>query len=129
MTQVFSTDKSEGVRFEHDSISLDTFCSFDFIKSKSKGVFKKLVKQRTRDYALNELKSMQQKHSKMKNLQYEDIQVQDYLTRCDINTEQKKLIFKYRTRMAEFGENYRGGRTQVGGRGEKTVNLLSGVRV
>ena len=27
MTQLFSTDKSEGVGFEHDSISLDTFCS------------------------------------------------------------------------------------------------------
>ena len=49
----------------------------------------------------------------MKKMHYEDIQVQAYFTRCDINTEQKKLIFKYRTRMAEFGENFRGGREQV----------------
>ena len=88
--------------------------SFDFIKSKSKGVFKKLVKEKARDYALRKLKNIQLKHSKMKKLQYEDIQVQDYFTRCDINTEQKKLIFKYRTRMAEFGENFRGGGQRTG---------------
>ena len=37
------------------------------------------------------------------------MKIQDYFVREDLNTKQKKLIFKLRTRMAEFGENYRGG--------------------
>ena len=49
----------------------------------------------------------------MNNLQYENIEIQDYFLRNDITNEQKKLIFKFRTRMANFGENFKGGRSQV----------------
>ena len=56
---------------------------------------------------------MQQKHSKMKNLCYEEIKIQNYFLRHDIDNEQKKNLFLYRTRMADYGENYRGGRKEV----------------
>ena len=56
---------------------------------------------------------MQDKHSKMKNLNYTSIMMQNYFKRTDLNVEQKKMIFKFRTRMSEFGENFRGGRDQV----------------
>ena len=49
----------------------------------------------------------------MKNLTYESLRIQNYFTRTDITIEEKKTIFKYRTRMADFGENYKGGRGQV----------------
>ena len=87
--------------------------SFDCIKSKSKDVFKKLVRQKSRDFALKKLTNMQQKHSKMKNLYYKEIKTQNYFSRDDIDNEQKKMLFQYRTRMAEYGENFRGGRKQV----------------
>ena len=49
---------------------------------------------------------MQDKHTKMNNLHYEGIKMQNYFYRNDINNEQKKLIFKFRTRMANFGDNH-----------------------
>ena len=39
--------------------------------------------------------------------------MQNYFKRTDLNVEQKKMLFKFRTRMSEFGENFRGGRDQV----------------
>ena len=49
----------------------------------------------------------------MKNLQYRAFKIQNYFYRTDITNDQKKIIFKFRTRMADFGENYRGARDQV----------------
>ena len=86
---------------------------FNFIKSKSKGVYKKLIKEKTNEYALKTLQGMQDKHSKMKNLNYSSITMQNYFKRRDLDVEQKKTIFKFRTRMSEFGDNFRGGREQV----------------
>ena len=39
---------------------------------------------------------------------YNDLTIQHYLTREDITIQQKKMLFKYRTRMENFGENFRG---------------------
>ena len=49
----------------------------------------------------------------MEKLDYNEIKMQKYLLSEQLKPKQKRLIFKYRTRMAEFGENYRGGRSQV----------------
>ena len=49
----------------------------------------------------------------MKDLKYESIKIQKYFTRSDLSIEQKKLLFKFRTRMSDFGENYRAGRDKV----------------
>ena len=49
----------------------------------------------------------------MKDLKYESIKIQKYFTRSDLSIEQKKLLFKFRTRMSDFGENYRAGREKV----------------
>ena len=49
----------------------------------------------------------------MENIYYEDFEIQRYFTREDIKIEQKKIIFKFRTRMAKFGQNYRGGNEKI----------------
>ena len=46
----------------------------DFIKSKSKDSFKKLVKIKAADYALHELNRMKASHSKMDNIFYTKLQ-------------------------------------------------------
>ena len=88
-------------------------CSFNFILSKSKEASKNLVKRKTKEYAIKVLRKKQDTHSKMKNMNYEEIKIQKYLIREDISYEQKKIVFKFRTQMAIFGENYRGGRVEV----------------
>ena len=45
----------------------------------------------------------------MKNLQYSDLKIQPYLKINRLSLPVKRLLFKWRTRMAKFGGNYRGG--------------------
>ena len=80
----------------------------DFIKSKSKDSFKKLVKIKAADYALHELNHMKASHSKMDNVFYTKLQMQGYLKAKDITPEDAKMVFSYRTRMADYTENFRG---------------------
>ena len=92
-----------------DLIDLKIPCSFDFIKSKSKQAFKNLVKSKVKSYALRILKTKQQKHSKMSNLQYSSLDIQSYFTSSQLKQEDKRTIFRYRVKMARYGENFRGG--------------------
>ena len=88
-------------------------CSFDLIEKKSKEAFKKMVKTRAKEYALELLLKKQESHSKMENLSYTDIKIQDYFNSDQMNNEQKRMLFRFRTRMERFGENFRAGNDHV----------------
>ena len=45
----------------------------------------------------------------MKNLSYTCLELQDYLLLKNMNTFQANAMFKFRLRMAPFGENFRSG--------------------
>ena len=84
-----------------------------FLKSKSKSSFKNILKKKAIEYAFEELTEKQAKHSKMENLQYSELAIQNYFLQPGINIDEIRSIFKYRTRMAPFGENFRAGRESV----------------
>ena len=44
----------------------------------------------------------------MTNLNYSKLAIQDYLKLENCTTKQAKIMFRFRCRMAEFGENFRG---------------------
>ena len=88
-------------------------CNFESIKSKSREAFKRLVRIRAKEYALLELTRKQEKHSKMDNLHYPELKPQEYLTSANTRIEIVRNIFRYRVRMAPFGENFRGGEDHV----------------
>ena len=75
------------------------------IKSKSKLSFKRLVKVKTKEYALEYLLSLKVKHSKLSSLQYSDLSMQKYLKDPKITVNEAKNIFKFRTRTAHFKDN------------------------
>ena len=56
---------------------------------------------------------MKESHSKMKNVQHNSLQLQDYFKDPQLSVENKRDIFSARTRMADFGENFKGPRTFV----------------
>ena len=87
--------------------------SFEHITSYSRTAFKSLIKEKAKELALYILTEKQQSHTKTKNLVYDTMKIKPYLTSKDLTLQQKKLIFRYRTRMENFGENFRGGRQQV----------------
>ena len=67
-----------------------------------------MVKVKTKDYALKYLLELKEKHSKMDSLQYDELKIQNYLKDTNIPVKEAQIVFRYRTRMAKFKENYNG---------------------
>ena len=113
-TQWYSPSKGDWT--EQIKEDLDDFkipCSFDFISSKSDEAFKALVKKCAKIYTIERLQKQKIKHSKMDNLSYSDLKIQNYFLSDEISTSEKKMLFRIRTRMEQFGENFRGGKDYV----------------
>ena len=91
-----------------DLADLEIPCDFEFIKSKSTLAFNSLVKRQAKEYALKLLTKKQMKHSKMDDLYYTDLEIQNYFKIPGIQTRQALNLFKWRVRMAPLGENFRG---------------------
>ena len=70
-----------------------------YIKSLSNTKFKKMVKIRTTEFALENLNEKKFSHSKMEDLLYTELEMQNYLVMDNITTAQKRIIFQFRTRM------------------------------
>ena len=60
-----------------DLVDFDLPIDFDFIQSKSKEAFKKVVKVKAKEYALRKLLNNKSKHSKMNELWYTDMETGD----------------------------------------------------
>ena len=86
---------------------------FEYMKSKSKESFKRLVKKQGRKVALRNLKLKQERHTKMENIEYAELELKPYFKLPGIKVEQVRNLFKFRTRMAPFGDNFKGGRESV----------------
>ena len=63
-----------------------------------------------KEYVLDSLNEKKHSHSKMDNLIYTDLKIQDYLHDENTTTEQKRIIFLFRTRMADYHDNFREGK-------------------
>ena len=50
---------------------------------------------------------MKSSHSKLVNLEYTELKLQDYLKSNDFTVEETRTVFAFRTKMANFSENYR----------------------
>ena len=98
---------------QDDFKDLDLPFEFEYLKSKSKEQFKRIVKTKTEEYELKRLQQKQSKHSKMSNLYYTEIILQDYFKTEGITTEEALNMFKWRVCMAPLGENFRNNKTYV----------------
>ena len=92
-----------------DLSDLNIKADLQALEGMAKSTFKNLVKCKGMEFALDQLNTEKFKHSKMENLVYTDLQVQDYLLSTEITTEQKRNLFLFRTRMANNLENFRNG--------------------
>ena len=57
--------------------------------------------------------NLKKTHSKMKKLTYNSLKMQSYLLSKELTKEEKISLFKWRVRMENFGENFRGKRDKV----------------
>ena len=97
---------TEQVRSDLADLGIEEDLSF--IQAKSLFSFKNLVKTKIKEYALDMLNEIKFKHTKMDDLIYTELKIQDYLVSESISLDEKRSIFHYGTRMARFAENYRG---------------------
>ena len=59
----------------------------------SEAKFKKIAKINRKEFALDDLNEKKFTHSKMGNLVYTELKIQDYLMTEDISSGQKRIIF------------------------------------
>ena len=100
-------DWTEQVRLDLKDLNLPI--SLKFIKSKSKFSFKRMVKENMKNYEFKKLMDEKSSKSKMKNLYYTELKMQDYLKLTTMTKSQAIVVFKFRLRMSPFGENFRAG--------------------
>ena len=78
------------------------------IKKKSAFTFKNLVRKKANEFEFNQLMKTKQSHSKLNSLEYSKLEIQNYLKLRNMNTAEAQTLFKFRVRMANYGENFRG---------------------
>ena len=79
--------------------------SLEDMKTKSANSFKRMVKNRAKEYILNFLLDKKESRQKMDSLSYSDLKLQNYLKNPDIPVQEAKNLFRFRTRSAKFKEN------------------------
>ena len=85
----------------------------NIMKTTSKISFKNLVKNKSKIATLKYLNNIKSGHSKMDNLNYREINLQSYLNSSEIHPQLAKTIFKWRTRMVNFKNNFRNGNDDI----------------
>ena len=94
------------IRVQKDLQILNINLTDEQIASTSKYKFKKMIKEKARQAAFEYLIEIKNSHSKMDNLQYSQLEMQKYLSNNFIYKNDAQLLFKLRTRMAEFKGNF-----------------------
>ena len=82
--------------------------NLDELKSLSKFKIKAVVKEKVTKYAFNFLTNKLLTSSKLSKLRYCELELQDYFTHHKVTAEEMRIVFRFRTRMLTFGENFRG---------------------
>ena len=77
------------------------------IKTMSKHTFKKIIKTKARNQAIEYLNVLKSTHSKLDNIQSEDLTPKEYLKDERLNPSEAKLLFKLRTRMFDCKQNFK----------------------
>ena len=83
------------------------------LKNISEWSFKNLVRKKANEFEFNELMKKKQTHNKLKDLQYTKLEMQEYLKLENLNTTEALTLFRYRVRMAKYGENFRGNNKEI----------------
>ena len=78
----------------------------EVLESKSTKSFKDLIKLKAREFELRSLVVIKNTQSKMKNLEYDKLNLQEYLQTLD--TDLATHVMRFRLRMACFSENFKG---------------------
>ena len=83
--------------------------TLEFIGSKSKNVFKNLIKKKAREFEFRRLLEIKNCKSKLKNITYAEFKLQEYLELKTMTASMAKALFKFRVCMAPLEKITEGG--------------------
>ena len=86
---------------------IDEIQNDETIKMTNSNSYKQFIKSKIRMRALKYLKSFQQTHSKVKEIVYEKLEVQPYLTSPLFSNDEVNLLHRLRSRMTECKANFK----------------------
>ena len=86
---------------------IDEIQNDETIKRTNSNSYKQFIKSKIRMRALKYLKSFQQTHSKVKEIVYEKLEVQPYLTSPLFSNDEVNLLHRLRSRMTECKANFK----------------------
>ena len=98
-------DWTEQVRGDLEDFGIEI--DLEMIENKSVFSWKQLVKKKAKEFEFGRLMMVKESknESKLKNLEYKKLEVQQYLTTMDVKLA--KTLFRFRSRTAQFSENYK----------------------
>ena len=79
----------------------------EYLKKYSNFTFKKQVKNKAKEFAFDKLMELKNAHSKMNSISYSELKLQSYFSLPETNITEIRKVFLFRTRMANFSENFR----------------------
>ena len=89
-----------------DLVDFNLDLSLTQLRKMSKNLLKKTVKGKLKEYSLNYLTTIKEKNSKMDDLIYPKLKLQNYLKDSQISVQAAKNLFRWRTRSALFKTNF-----------------------
>ena len=99
---------------KEDLKQLNMDMNIDDIYSMPKHVFKKMVKDKVKHAAVQYLNGIKMTKSKAKDLKYDSLSLQEYLSsKCKMNIEEKQFIFHARSRMLNLKSNFKQGVSDI----------------
>ena len=69
--------------------------------------YKKQIKAKVKEAAFKHLKERQQTHSKVKDIAYEKLEIQEYMKSPTFSNEEVNLLHKLRSRSTDCKENFK----------------------
>ena len=94
------------VQVQQDLKDLKIELSFEEMQHKSIEAFKNYIKKKAIEYEYLRLMRLKQQHTKMDNLRYTKLEMQPYLKVKNISSIGGQTVFRYRTHMANYRQNY-----------------------
>ena len=102
------------ITVKQDLSDLELVMDFQEIKKMPKSRFKRIVKDKVKSKALEYLLNLQKTHSKLTNLSYNEMKLQDYLrSNNSLTIKEKCFTFAARSRMIDVHCNFKVGKQNL----------------
>ena len=92
---------------EKDKELYDIKLSDEEVRIMSKHKFKTYIKQKSEELTLKYLSNLQQKHSKSKRLDMNDLTISQYLLDSRFSKAERELLFRLRSKTVDVKENFK----------------------